>query len=155
MGYRNGVSRRGEKGQALIEMALVLLLLFVVVFGITEFGRYLFYWNTFNNAARAGVRQAVVLPDLVTDDPNITGTSCVTCVKKILADSLSSANITATTVTVTIYDKATGAPKSPAQNGDRVEVKVSWTFNILTGSLIPFFSGSRPIVGDASMRYEL
>jgi TadE-like protein len=146
---KNGISERGEKGQALIEMALVLLFLSMIVFGITEYGRYFFYWNTFNNAARAAVRQAVVKPGLTpisaTNCPGGAGTIVEEACRLIPgAGSLSPRP----TVTVII-------PNSPAQNGDRVEVRVNWTFNILSGSLIPFFKGSRPIVGDASMRYEL
>jgi Flp pilus assembly protein TadG len=171
MGYRNGISKRGEKGQALIEMALVMLLLSVIVFGIAELGQYYFYQNTFNSAARAGVRQAAVTPNLVADDTRITGPAGY--VKSLLASSLSSATISNTTVKVLLYNDPTTPPCTSSPNpctcsgtggsgsggavniGDRVEVRVCWNFQILTGSIIPFFSGSRWIAGDAAMRYEL
>ena len=53
-----------ERGQALIELALAIFLLLMVLYGITEWGRYIFERNTINSAARAGVRQAVVITPL-------------------------------------------------------------------------------------------
>lgn len=48
------------KGQALVEFAIILPLLAILVFGITEFGRYLFLKNTATNGARQGARVAAV-----------------------------------------------------------------------------------------------
>jgi Flp pilus assembly protein TadG len=72
-------SRR--KGQAIIEMALVLPVLLMVVLGIIEFGRA---WNTkqvITEAAREGVRLAVV------EDPNITQDSVRTTIRTLLGRS--------------------------------------------------------------------
>ena len=44
----------------MVEMAFVIFLLVLLVFGITEFGRAMYTKNTLNNAARAGARVAVV-----------------------------------------------------------------------------------------------
>lgn len=49
-----------ETGQALTEMALVLPLLLLLVFGVTEMGRVGYAYITVNNAARAGARVASV-----------------------------------------------------------------------------------------------
>lgn len=142
-----------EKGQVLIELALSLLLLLMILFGITEFGRYFFYANTFKNAARAGVRQAVVTPGLTdigpTPCPGVAGS-----IVEYICSTLQPAglNTSDTTVTVTIIDTTGDGTDG---TGDRVQVQVSWGFEILSGSIIPFFSGTRPIIGDASMRYEL
>jgi Flp pilus assembly protein TadG len=43
---------------------LLILLLFLLVFGIFQFGWLMYIKNTLNNAARAGVRQAVVTSTL-------------------------------------------------------------------------------------------
>jgi len=51
-----------RKGQAMVELALVLPLLLLIVFGITEFGRALWIVNTLTNAAREGARRASVSP---------------------------------------------------------------------------------------------
>jgi Flp pilus assembly protein TadG len=53
---------RGENGQGLVEFALVVPLLLVLVFGITEFGRAWMTQNILTGAAREAVRIAVVPP---------------------------------------------------------------------------------------------
>lgn len=52
--------RRTEKGQALVEMALVLPILIIIVFGIVEFGRIMNTYLIVTNAAREGARHGVV-----------------------------------------------------------------------------------------------
>ena len=51
---------KSEKGQTLLEFALVTLIFFILVFGMIEFGRALWTWNTIVQATRAGARYAVV-----------------------------------------------------------------------------------------------
>ncbi|HBV86973.1 TadE/TadG family type IV pilus assembly protein [Desulfosporosinus sp.] len=51
---------KGERGQAMVEMALVLPLLFLLLFGVIEMGRIGYSYITVSNAARAGVRVATV-----------------------------------------------------------------------------------------------
>jgi Flp pilus assembly protein TadG len=54
--------RRGQHGQALVEMGLVILLFIVMVIGIMEFGRAFFIVNMITHAARDGARMAAVIP---------------------------------------------------------------------------------------------
>lgn len=49
-----------ENGQALVEMALILPILIILIFGSIEIGRICFAQITINNAARAGVRVASI-----------------------------------------------------------------------------------------------
>ena len=49
-----------QKGQTLVEFALVTVIFFVVLFGIVEFSRALWTYNTIVQATRAGARFAVV-----------------------------------------------------------------------------------------------
>ena len=51
---------RDSRGQSLIEFALILPMMLVVMFMITEFGRALYTYNVLATAARAGARAAVV-----------------------------------------------------------------------------------------------
>lgn len=53
-------SRRRRRGQALVEFALVAPMFFLVLFGIIEAGRFIFYYETLNNATREGARYAIV-----------------------------------------------------------------------------------------------
>ena len=47
---------RSEHGAAMVEFAIVAPLLFMLVFGIIDFGRALFVFNNLTNAAREGAR---------------------------------------------------------------------------------------------------
>ena len=49
----------GQRSQALIEFALVSPVLLVLLFGIVDIGRAVFYFDTVNHAAREGARVAV------------------------------------------------------------------------------------------------
>jgi hypothetical protein len=50
-------------GQSLLEFALVLPLLLVLVMGLFDLGRAIFYYSVLNNAAREGARTATVQKD--------------------------------------------------------------------------------------------
>jgi hypothetical protein len=50
----------GKRGQALVEFALVAPVFFLVLFAIIEAGRFMFYYETLNNATREGARYAIV-----------------------------------------------------------------------------------------------
>jgi TadE-like protein len=56
---RNRRERRST-GQALVEFALVAPLLFLVMFSIIEFGRFVYYNEVLNDAVREGARYAIV-----------------------------------------------------------------------------------------------
>ena len=51
---------RGNRGQSVVEFALVLPVILLVLFGITEFGRAWMTQNILTSAAREGARHAVV-----------------------------------------------------------------------------------------------
>jgi len=51
--------KSAQRSQALIEFALVSPVLLLLVFGIIDIGRAVFYYDTLNHAAREGARAAV------------------------------------------------------------------------------------------------
>jgi hypothetical protein len=53
-------SRRRIRGQALVEFSLVAPLFFLLLFGIIEAGRFIFYYETLSSATREGARYAIV-----------------------------------------------------------------------------------------------
>lgn len=53
-------ARRAVRGQALVELALVLPLFLLVVLGVFDLGRAIYAANTINNAARDAARVAIV-----------------------------------------------------------------------------------------------
>ena len=68
-------SKKRQQGLALIELGLAISLLVAITFGITEFGRAMYQYNTLAKAARDGVRFLAVR------DPgtpaSITGVQCM------------------------------------------------------------------------------
>lgn len=55
---------KDERGQSMVEMALVLPILLLILLGITEFGRIYYTQLAITNGARAGARYAAVHNDL-------------------------------------------------------------------------------------------
>ena len=60
MNRRRGIGRAGSRAQALVEFALVAPLFFLLIFAVIDFGRYVYYVQILNNAAREGARYAIV-----------------------------------------------------------------------------------------------
>jgi Flp pilus assembly protein TadG len=54
------IARRRSTGQALAEFALVLPIFAIVLFGIIDFGRYIYTSNALGNGTREGARAASV-----------------------------------------------------------------------------------------------
>jgi hypothetical protein len=54
-----GASSRLQRSQALIEFALISPVLLLLLFGIVDIGRAVFYFDTLNHAAREGARTAI------------------------------------------------------------------------------------------------
>ena len=62
--------RRRERGQSLVEFALVIPIIVLLIASFVEIGRAVFAYNTVANAARQGARVAIVnqLPDMTDCD---------------------------------------------------------------------------------------
>ena len=54
---------KSDRGQSLIEFALVLPMLLVVCIGMAELGRVTWAWNVAQQAAAEGARRAIVISD--------------------------------------------------------------------------------------------
>jgi len=53
-------SNLGDRGSSLVEFALVLTILFMLIFGIMDFSRAVYAYNFLSSAASAGARYAIV-----------------------------------------------------------------------------------------------
>ena len=123
-----------ERGQAVIEFALVLPILAALVIVLLQFGRVIYMWISLTHLANEGARYATVngFPGGASSPGNFL------C-PKLATDSAS----TAKTVIVTFTD---GTPTA----GDGVSVKVSEKYK-----LIPYWHGATlPLSVTASMRLE-
>ena len=65
---------RGQSSQALIEFALISPVLLLLLFGIIDIGRAVFYYDTVNHAAREGARLAVKAPFTLPTNADVLAT---------------------------------------------------------------------------------
>ena len=146
---RQSVSRRFRRGAVIVEMALVLPIFLMLVFGIIEFGRGFMVGQLVTNAAREGARRAIL-----DDSTNADITSYIQTFMQ------TSANVATgdTTVTITV----TAAPGNPAVSGndvalctsrDLVTVKVEVPFDKVAYITGKYLAGKK-MSGQASMRHE-
>jgi Flp pilus assembly protein TadG len=117
--------RKRSRAQAMVEFALVAPIFFLLLFGIIDFGRYVYYVQILNNAAREGARYAIVhggnslapsgpaAPGTVTVDP--TGANVVNVVKNYAVGAIQSSAVM--TVTPTWW-QSTSNPDPAAVTGD-------------------------------------
>jgi Flp pilus assembly protein TadG len=122
---------RGRDGQATVEMALVVPVLVLLLFGIAEFGRLLFAYATIQDAAWAGARLGV-----------IPGTTTAQIVQQVdqTASLLDQSQLSATVT----------EPNDPPYPGDPLTVTVSYNFNFLVG----LFGGPITLQAASTLRVE-
>jgi hypothetical protein len=146
--------RRRGAGQALAEFALVIPLFMVLLVGVFEFARAIYYVQVVNNAAREGARYAIVhgAKSLYTigpmlngpsDDP--TGTSVVNIVHSYATgidpsslDVMICWNGQPPTPATAPCDNGAG-DYGPGNNdpGSTIHVQVSYTFEPVLSVLLP------------------
>lgn len=90
---------RDDRAAAMIEFAIVAPLLFLLVFGIIDFGRVFFLYNNLTNAARDGARYGSVLPE---------GGASVTTVRSTVRSRINDAKKDSGNVNIT-YQTVSGA----------------------------------------------
>jgi Flp pilus assembly protein TadG len=133
---RNGISKDGSAGQAIVEFALVATVFFILLFGIIEFSRLMLMYHHVGNVAREGSRYAIVHG--FTSLANATDTDISNYVKSI--SPLDPNNLTVTTT----WQNPNHEPKS------WVKVKVKYDFKfvvpILYNSNIPLESTSQMVI---------
>ncbi|GAA3707315.1 hypothetical protein GCM10022399_25070 [Terrabacter ginsenosidimutans] len=116
---------RSERGASAVEFAIILPVLFLVIAGIVDFGRFFFMKIQVTNAAREGVRMAVVMPG-PTPDPGPSITARATAA----AGGVPSVSVSAL---------ATCTAGSTAYASVRVQAPFSWT---VMGPAIRMVGGS-------------
>jgi len=87
---------KNRKGQAMVETIFVLPLLFLLIFGIIEFGRIYFTYMMLSNAAREGARYSIVDKDFDAIGHINKVTESVGGVEVEIDDSTSAGNIIVT-----------------------------------------------------------
>jgi Flp pilus assembly protein TadG len=145
-GYcRRSVVHHCRSGGAVLEMALVLPILVMLTFGISEYGYFFFLKNTFQGAAQAGVRAAVPYSST---NANVVGTTGV------VTEMLTAAGISSSNYTVTISP----ANVSGLSAGTNITVTITATWGTVGVAILGTSYGAIPstktIKGVAVMQKE-
>jgi Flp pilus assembly protein TadG len=115
------------RGQALVEFAMSALITLLLILGAVEFSRIMLVYTTLADAARLGARYAITHGTIPGTTGSTDPTAGVTAVvQKFLAPG--TVNINSATITTSFPDGAT----TP---GKRVQVNVSYHYNLLVSSL--------------------
>lgn len=138
MGIRFTTKKRqhDRKGAAVVEFAVVAPVLFMIVFGIIEFGRLLMVQQVLTNATREGARRG------------ITESSTAAEVQTVVNNYLAGASVSGATVTVTPLELAT------LGLGDPVTVSISVPFNSVSWLSSPWFLGGTTLSAQSVMQAE-
>ena len=133
------------RGQALIELAMSILLLLLVSFGIIEFGRSLMIANMVTHAARHGARAAAVEPssNRNTSGMLVSTSAIVTQVRDQIAQVVGTT--AANQFNITVTQTNTGTPM--------VNVRVVGSVPQIFGTLL-FTNGSLAIDRTVAFRDE-
>jgi Flp pilus assembly protein TadG len=128
------VDRDGERGQAMVEFALIVPVLFLLVFGIIQTGLLFGKQLDLKSATRDGARRGAV---------SITNLDPATVARQGVLRSLSLTKDTDVTVAV--------SPAAPWNHGDQISVKSStpYTYSIMGVTL---WSGN--LHAEAKIRVE-
>ena len=147
--------RRRTKGQSLVEMALLLPLMLVVLFGIIDFGWYVYNYATIYMATRDGAEKGSQLPPMPNKLGNMNRTSSTVdvCVYNILSEIQQNAVLIPNLTSNTPSYVSISYPVKRAL-GEQIEVRTSYTVQPLTPlwNLVRFGNQGRITVSVATRR---
>lgn len=139
---------RNGRGQAMVEFALVILILSAVLMGIFDLGRIIYTSASLSNAAREGARVAAVTSD-TTDIENAISSRAVGL-------NIQSPPTAPTQITVSYFNND-GTPAASRDTASTVKVTISnYPFSAITPLIGNFFgsSGTLNLSSSASMTIE-
>ncbi|HEX4123174.1 MAG TPA: TadE/TadG family type IV pilus assembly protein [Tepidisphaeraceae bacterium] len=153
----DGTRRGRRRGNAIVELALTLGILINLSFGMVEFGYYFYVKNSFEGAAREGVRAAIVpgavttdVTTAITNSMNVAGYAATQYSVEYQAGTSGSCPVGGTaysTSPTTITGATTGTP---------IAVAVYTTWGVVGKGYSPlhFIGTSKVLMGTAVMRKE-
>lgn len=125
-----------QKGQSLVELALILPIIVLLLFGTVEFGRVFYSYITVTSAVREGVRQAAVGK---TDDE----------IKERIRDAVTLAEIDTRLQIVSI-----SPVESARTTGVPVTIEIRYNMPLVTPIIGDFLPNPVPLSATATMRRE-
>jgi Flp pilus assembly protein TadG len=145
-GARRRLLKR-QRAQSLVELAFVLPVLMILVFGIVDFGMGLHSWIILTNSSREGARLAV------THAPSSGALHCsplpaAGSIERKVCDT--AVNLSASDVTITVTNADPGVTKS----GQPVTVKVDYQYHLITPFAYMIHKSTLTLSSTVQMRLE-
>jgi Flp pilus assembly protein TadG len=136
-------NRSADRGQTLVEFALIIPVFILMLMGIFDLGRAVYGFNTVNNAAREGARLGIV-------DQNLAD------IKTKAADHAVNLGLSTSNVTVDFRDKDSANTANSCSTlaiGCLTTVQVTYTYQAIT-PLVGNLVGTINIVGKSQFPIE-
>lgn len=114
---REGIA--GERGQTLVEFALVLLLLLLLLAGVVDLGRAFHSYIVITNASREGARYGSRFPPR-----SLTDTARINPIKNTAIQEAAGSGITLDANKIRVLTN----PASGASSGDTIRVEIDYDF---------------------------
>jgi hypothetical protein len=131
MDFQGNSDNSYSQGQGILEFALVLPLLFLVVFGVLDLGRIFFATIGLTNAAREGVRYLTLHPDDISNDlGSFLGS------KAAATDEANYAGLAVSGSQVTVTCSNTDGDEF-CDSGTPATVTVTYNFDLILGWFLP------------------
>jgi Flp pilus assembly protein TadG len=130
---------RQIRGTAILELAMVAPLFFLLCAGIIDFGRLFFVQMTMQDALRQAARYASTGQHLSGSDPN-TGQAYtrVASIQQIITTEAAAAGVPAGSISVSV-SSATGGSGNPGGPLDTVKISVTTSIQLITGYIAQLF----------------
>lgn len=139
MGLKQILYLTGQRrGQSLVEFALIVPLFFLLVFGVTDFGRLFFTQMTLQHALREAGRFAVTGNKI--PDPENSGQMLSRVNSIIEVARKAAAGVDITGISVSSQGGGSGSAGGP---GDTVTISLTSTLRIITPIIGRFFSNGQ------------
>lgn len=146
--------RGRRRGAAAVEMAFVLPVVILLIFGIIEYGRLLGVKQLMDEAARTGARYAVVNTSLASATLISNTKSQVTTAMSGMDSQLVGGAVTPTVFQSDASGNQINADPTQAKFGQFICVKVTGTYAPLLPSYLYLGSGNIPLTSQAVMCSE-
>jgi len=118
-----------ERGQALVELAILLPILLVILLGVIDFGRVFYAYVTITNASREGARYGSLNPPISTENCDEDCEGCMDIKQRAIDEAANTVTIDISKVTVSCDD-----PDHPST----ITVTVDFEFETLFFGNLPF-----------------
>lgn len=143
-------SKASEKGQNLVESAIVLMLLLLLTFAIIDFSSLFYVYLALENGVSQATRYGITGQQMNNPDPNVGGLlTRIESIKLAMQNSTPTLTLKENVNTWYTFDHLVSGSWAPydishnedAKGNDVMRVSVRYHWNIITPLIRPFFAG--------------